>query len=223
MSPALSHFLTSRVWRGVLLCLLLLAPPGHASAEWECKAPPPSCRPVFIVHSAWHAAIVLRKDDIASEVVAELIDFSSAQFIEFSWGDKDYFPNPDAGVFAGLKAAFWSSGSVVHVVGLSGDWQAFYAGAAIIELRLMPAAYERLLDFVSKTFSRPAPGYRAQAYPGLFAHSYFYPATRRFSLLRTCNGWVAEALESAGLPIAPSYVITAGQLSEQIGKLNQPR
>ena len=121
MSPALSHFLTSRVWRGVLLCLLLLAPPGHASAEWECKAPPPSCRPVFIVHSAWHAAIVLPKGDIASEVVPELVDFPRAQFIEFSWGDKDYFPNPDAGVFAGLKAAFWSSGSVVHVVGLSGE------------------------------------------------------------------------------------------------------
>ena len=167
MSTALSHFLTSRVWRGVLLCLLLLAPSGHASAEWECKAPPPSCRPVFIVHSAWHAAIVLRKGDIASDIVPELADFPSAQFVEFSWGDKDYFPNPDAGVFAGLKAAFWSSGSVVHVVGLSGDWQAFYAGAAIIELRLMPAAYERLLDFVSKTFSRPAPGYRAQAYPAL--------------------------------------------------------
>ena len=223
MSPALAIFLTSRVWRSVLLCLLLLTPPAHASAEWECKAPPPSCRPVFIVHSAWHAAIVLRKGDIASEVVPELVDFPNAQFIEFSWGDKDYFPNPDAGVFAGLKAAFWSSGSVLHVVGLSGDWQAFYAGAAIIELRLMPAAYGRLLDFVAKTFSRPAPEYRAQANPGLFAHSYFYPATGRFSLLRTCNGWVAEALESAGVPIAPSYVITAGQLSEQMGKLNQPR
>jgi uncharacterized protein (TIGR02117 family) len=223
VSPALSHFLACRVCRGVLLCLLLLAPPGHASTEWECAPPQPSCRSVFIVHSAWHAAIVLRKSDIASDIVPELVDFPSAQFIEFSWGDKDYFPNPDAGVFAGLKAAFWSSGSVVHAVGLSGDWQAFYAGAEIIELRLMPAAYGRLLDFVSKTFSRPAPGYRAQAYPGLFAHSYFYPATLRFSLLRTCNGWVAEALESAGLPIAPSYVITAGQLAEQIGKLNQPR
>jgi Protein of unknown function (DUF2459). len=81
---------------------------------------------------------------------------------------------------------------------LSGDWQAFYAGAAIIELRLVPAAYGRLLDFVSKTFSRPAPGDRAQAYPGLFAHSYFYPATRRFSLLRTCNGWVAEGARVSG-------------------------
>ena len=81
--------------RAVLLCLLLLAPQAHASSiEWECTAPQPSCRSVFIVHSAWHAAIVLRKGDIPSEVVPELADFPSAQFVEFSWGDKDYFPNP---------------------------------------------------------------------------------------------------------------------------------
>jgi len=210
--------------RAVLLCLLLLAPQARAnSIEWECAAPQPSCRSVFIVHSAWHAAIVLRKGDIASDIVPELADFPDAQFVEFSWGDKDYFPNPDAGVFAGLKAAFWSSGSVLHLVGLSSDWQAFYAGAEIIELRLVPASYRRLLDFVAKTFSRPAPADRAQSHPGLFVHSYFYPATRKFSLLKTCNGWVAEALESAGLPIAPSYVITAGQLAEQIAKLNQRR
>ena len=216
-------FLTSMPCRAVLLCLLLLAPQAHASSKWECAAPQPSCRSVFIVHSSWHAAIVLRKSDIAPEIVPELVDFPGAQFIEFSWGDKDYFPNPDAGVFVALKAAFWSSGSVLHVVGLSGQWQAFYAGAEIIELHFAPAAYERLLDFVSTTFSRPASVNRAQSRPGLFAHSYFYPATRKFSLLRTCNGWVAEALESAGLPIAPSYVITAGQLAEQIAKLNQPR
>ena len=209
--------------RAVLLCLLLLAPQARASAEWECAASQLNCRSVFIVHNAWHAAIVLRKGDIAPEILPELAEFPGAQFTEFSWGDTDYFPNPDAGVFAALKAAFWSSGSVLHVVGLSGDWKAFYAGAEIIELRLVPAAYGRLLDFVSKTFSRPASVDRAQSRPGLFAHSYFYPATRKFSLLKTCNGWVAEALESAGLPITPSYVITAGQLAEQIGKLNQSR
>ena len=133
-----------------------------------------SCRPVFIVHSAWHAAIVLRKGDIPSDGRAGArVDFPSAQFVEFSWGDKDYFPNPDAGVFAGLKAAFWSSGSVVHVVGLSGDWQAFYAGAAIIELRLVPAAYGRLLDFCLKNFFAPGAGVSRSSLPRPFRPQLF--------------------------------------------------
>ncbi len=152
----------------------------------------------------------------------ELVDFPQAHFIEFSWGDKDYFPNPDAGFFSALKAALWSSGSVLHVVGFSGDVRYFYSRAEIIQLHLSAPAYARLQDFIAQTFSRQGTG-RAQPSAGLVANSRFYPATHNFSLVKTCNTWVAEALESAGLPIAPSYVMTAGQLAEQIGKLNETR
>jgi len=159
--------------RAVLLCLLLLAPQARASSiEWECAAPQPSCRSVFIVHSAWHAAIVLRKGDIASDRVPELVDFPSAQFIEFSWGDKDYFPNPDAGVFAGLKAAFWSSGSVLHLVGLSSDWQAFYAGAEIIELRLV-RRLRTFAGFCLKNFFTPGAGVSRSSLPWPFCPQLF--------------------------------------------------
>ena len=107
----------------------------------------------------------------------------------------------------------------MHVVGFTGKVAEFYPGAAITELHMTAPSYARLLAYISRTFSRPAAGRPAPASPGLFANSHFYPATRRFSVLRTCNGWVAEALESAGLSIAPSRVITAGQLAEQIDKV----
>lgn len=199
---------------------MLLAGRVHG-ADWACAAAEPDCKSVFIVHSSWHAAVVLRKIDIPPDAVPELVDFPRAEFIEFSWGDKDYFPNPNAGFFTALKAAFWSSGSVMHVVGFTAKVADFYPGAAIIELNLSAPAYARLLDYVSGTFSRPAAGRPAPPSPGLFAYSRFYPASRKFSLLRTCNAWVAEALESAGLPIAPGYVMTAGQLSEQIAKISE--
>jgi uncharacterized protein (TIGR02117 family) len=199
---------------------MLLA--GRAyGADWACTAAEPNCKPAFIVHSSWHAAIVLRKNDIPPDVVPELVDFPRAEFIEFSWGDEDYFPNPQAGFFTALKAAFWSSGSVMHVVGFAGKVADFYPGATVIEFNLSAPAYARLLDYISETFSRDAAGRPASPNAGLFAYSRFYPATRKFSLLKTCNAWVAEALQSAGLPIAPAYVITAGQLSDQIGKVGE--
>jgi hypothetical protein len=46
-----------------------------------------------------------------------------------------------------------------------------------------------------------------------------YPATPKFSLLRTCNTWVAEALESAGVPVSPRMVNTAGNLASQLAQL----
>ena len=208
--------------RAALLCLLLSATSASAAADWNCADRAPDCREVFIVHSSWHAAIVLRARDIDLAAVPEIGDLPAARFIEFSWGDENYFPDAHAGVLAALKAAFWSSGSVIHVVAVNDDLRNFYPGAAIVELRFSRAAYARLVQFISASFTRPAPGVAAAPRPGLFSYSRFYPSPRRFSLIRTCNRWVADALEAAGAPIAPSYVITAGQLAEQLGKLNKP-
>jgi len=92
----------------------------------------------------------------------------------------------------------------------------FYRGASITELRLSATAYDALVDYIDETFKREKSLGRAPATPGLFPDSRFYPASRKFSLLRTCNTWVAEALEQAGLPISSGHVITAGNLHSQL-------
>jgi uncharacterized protein (TIGR02117 family) len=173
-------------------------------------------RTVFIVHDAWHAAIVIKKADIPAVVLPELRDFPSAEYLEFSWGDRDYFPAPDGGLGLALKAAFWSSGSILHVVGFKDAVQNAYPSAEIIEIPLSEEGFQRLVKFISDTFSRPHPPAPAEAGPGLFSNGRFYAAEGKFSLLRTCNTWVAEALSAAGLPIHPSYVITAGNLSDKL-------
>ena len=173
-------------------------------------------RTVFIVHDAWHAAIVIKKTDIPALVLPELRDFPSAEYLEFSWGDRDYFPAPDGGLGLALKAAFWSSGSILHVVGFKDAVQNAYPSAEIIEIPLSEEGFQRLVKFLSDTFSRPHPPAPAEARPGLFSNGRFYAAEGKFSLLRTCNTWVAEALSAAGLPIRPGYVITAANLSDRL-------
>ncbi|HEX9787875.1 MAG TPA: DUF2459 domain-containing protein [Candidatus Binatia bacterium] len=201
-----------------ILCAALALGHAHALSDWACAPGERYCRSVYVVHNAWHAGIVLRHEDLTVDTLPELNDFPGARFVEFSWGDKDYFPDPDAGISLGLKAAFWSSGSVLHLVGLTKSLQAFYPSAQIVELRLALPAYARLIAYLSRSFSRPQTG-KAQASPGLVANGRFYPSIHRFSLLNTCNTWVAEALQTAGLPVWPGLVITAGQLAEQIAKI----
>ena len=188
-------------------------------ADWSCDAEKSACKSLFIVHDSWHAAIVLDKNDIAPAELPESADFPGAEFIEFSWGDQDYFPDPHSGFIAAIKAALWSSGSVIHLVGFSGTLEQVYRGAEIIELRLSLGAFNRLVESLSKTFFRDQGSSRAPAAPGLFPNSRFYPATPKFSLLRTCNTWVAEVLESAGVPLSPRLVITAGNLAGQLAPL----
>jgi uncharacterized protein (TIGR02117 family) len=173
-------------------------------------------RTVFVVHDAWHAAIVARKADIPIAVLPELRDFPSAEYLEFSWGDRDYFPAPDAGIGLAIKAAFWSSGSILHVVGFREAVENFFPSGEIIDIHLSEENFHRLIKFLSDTFSRPDPPAPAEARPGLFPHGRFYAAEGKFSLFRTCNTWVAEALSSAGLPIRPNYVFTAANLGNQL-------
>jgi uncharacterized protein (TIGR02117 family) len=215
-------FVAHRTARNVLGLWLLLNV-GMAWADWFCASSETSCKTVFIVHNDWHAAIVLSKGDISLDALPELSDFPSAKFIEFSWGDQDYFPDPNSGFWAALRAGFWSRGSVLHLVGFSADIAQFYGGAEIFELRLAPAAHRQLIGFISQSFARSNSHNRAQASPGLFAYSRFYPSTTKFSALRTCNTWIAEALAAAGIPISPGSVLTAGSLASQLADLDKDK
>jgi uncharacterized protein (TIGR02117 family) len=207
------------------LLFLILTHTGPASAanEWTCSPKEKHCLTVFVVYDSWHAAIVLRKEDLSTATLPELADFPDVRFIEFSWGDKDYFPDPDSGFSMALKAAFWSSGSVLHLVGFDDEPRQLYPKADIIELGLLRANFDRLVGFLSQSFLRSNSKGRAQASPGLYSYSRFYPSNRKFSLLNTCNTWVAQTLETAGLPVSASRVITAGQLSEQIAEIKSLR
>jgi uncharacterized protein (TIGR02117 family) len=203
----------------ILLIVCFTSACSNLVAETGFQEKGTIARNAFVVHDAWHAAIVIRKSDVPAHALPELGDFPSSEYLEFSWGDRDYFPDPDPGLGLALKAAFWSSGSVLHVVGFKESVKKAYPAAEIIEIPLSEEGFQRLIEFISATFSRPHPPAPAEAQPGLFANARFYAAEGRFSILRTCNTWVAEALKAAGLPISPDYVITAGNLGSQLRSL----
>jgi uncharacterized protein (TIGR02117 family) len=171
---------------------------------------------IFVVHNNWHAALVVRRADLTEGLVPEQDHFPEAEYLEIGWGDRDYFPATEESVGLALRAAFWSRGSVLHVVGLRGAVRDYVTDGEIIELALSPEAFRRLSEFISASFSRANPSIPAQSQPGLVPYARFYPASGRFSILKTCNTWIAEALKSAGLDITPRYVITAASLARQV-------
>jgi len=177
---------------------------------------------VFVAHDYWHAGLVVKKADVPVVLLPEVRDFPWAEYLEFSWGDKDYFPAPDPGIGLALKAAFWSSGSVLHVVGFNGPVRNYYPAAAILEINVSEQHLQQLIKFVSDTFSRSRSSEPAYARPGLSSNARFYSAKGKFSIFRTCNTWVAEALRAAGLPVNSHYVITAGSLSDQLRPIAIP-
>jgi uncharacterized protein (TIGR02117 family) len=171
---------------------------------------------IFVVNHGWHTGIVLKKADIAPGLLPEAKDLPTGDSLEIGWGDRDFYQTPDAGVGLAIKAAFFSSGSVVHVAAFSGPVEDYFSSAEIYQLTLADEGYRRLTLFVSDSFLRPESPTREEPRHGLYPNSRFYPARGKFHLFRNCNTWVAEALQAAGLPVNPSAVITAGNLSSQV-------
>jgi hypothetical protein len=56
---------------------------------------------------------------------------------------------------------------------------------------------------------------------GLYGASWFYAARSRYHLFNTCNTWITRALSTAGLPVTPAGVITAGEVMRQVRRAEE--
>jgi uncharacterized protein (TIGR02117 family) len=193
---------------GLLLC---------SSCTGGAKAPSFSAEDeplasIYLINHGKHAGIVVRKADIPSGLWPESSDFPDADYLELGWGDWDYYQTDDPGLWLALKAAFWSTASVLHVVGVKGSVADRFAGYEVIRLELAPDNFARLVAYIHQSFARNGEAKARPIGPGYGLGSRFYPARGEFHLYNTCNGWVARALEAAGYSMGVFRPVTADQL-----------
>ncbi len=179
---------------GLLLC-------GCAAAPVADVAPAPADVAVFVVPQGGHTGLAVRVADIPEQLLPEKRDFPGADFLEFGWGDRDFYMAPSAGPWLTFKAAFLPTRSVVHVAGVRGTLGDAFPGAEIVALALSRPALESLLRYVHEAFARDDGAAARPLGRG------FYPGRETFHLLRTCNVWTAGALRAAGLPVRDALTV----------------
>lgn len=174
---------------------------------------------VYVTSNGWHTGLVLPRAAIPLERIPEAADFPKAPFLEFGWGDAEFYPAQNPTVAMVLRAAFTPTAAVMHVVGLAAEPARVFPKAEVVRLQVDPDMLERLLDQIHGSFDR-AEGRRAVATgPGLYPNSRFYPATGRFHLGNSCNSWTARALVAAGLPLEDAEITRAEGLMVQLRPL----
>jgi uncharacterized protein (TIGR02117 family) len=188
-------------------------------------APPPplnrleATRTVYVVENGWHTDIVLARADLPPNRLAEAADFPEATFLEFGWGNRDYYPAPHPSFTMALKAALTPTPAVLQVVGLHQPLQQSYSEVQVLSVVLTAAGFDRMTAGIDADFERPFGGRAPAIGPGLYPDSRFYRARGHFHLFNNCNTWVAKKLAAAGLPLSPDGVITAVDLMRRLTAL----
>lgn len=174
------------------------------------------CKTLYVGGHARHASVIVDRRDFDPVKSLGTFDFNGKYWLEFGWGDADFYQATGEDILLGLKALLFPTGAVMHVHGFNGSPASNFPKTEIIEMRFTAEGYERLLAFIRESFAHDPDGKTIPLGKGLYGLSRFYRGTGTYSMFNTCNTWTAKALAAGGFPIDPADVGTVGQFLEQV-------
>jgi uncharacterized protein (TIGR02117 family) len=128
------------------------------------------------------------------------INSDESNYIAVGWGDREfYLTTPtwaDLRLTTAWRALSGSNPTLLHVEATAPLAQL----PGVRKIRLSDSQLAALASFVEASFALDVAG-KAQRIAGAHydAHDAFYVAQGHYSLSKTCNEWVREALDSAGV------------------------
>lgn len=174
----------------------------------------PSLRPIFVVNQGWHSGIVLSRDDLGSSLRDSLPETRTSEWLEFGWGDREFYLSSGYSYWQAFKAAFFSSATVLQVSGLPTLPQDFFKHSEVFQIWLTEEGKASLNQTIENTIVRDEKAELKRVAKSLYGDGSFYEAVGDFSLLHTCNSWTSEALSRAGCSITPGLLRSSSVSSE---------
>ncbi len=200
---------------GLVLALAVVAPAAYAVVALLLALIPVNADfeqadegvAIYVRTNGVHAELVLpaRREDADWTAPLPASDMrrlsAPLEWIAFGWGDADFFANTPTWADLKPRTAFFAltglGEGAMHVEYLADP--AAYAGR---ELRLTPAQYGRLVEYVRGSFAPGADGRPVRlAAPGYFDRDAFYAARQHYSAWHTSNEWVRRGLAAAGVRV----------------------
>ena len=173
---------------------------------------------IFIVSHGWHTGVVIPAADIQQKIPKLKDRFRSSAYIEFGWGDKDFYQAKEITTSLTLRAIFWPTSTVVHTAAKNDYFYTYFPTNNILAIKLDSNRYSSLLQFISNSFYKDENDEIIELKSGIYGDSQFYKGVGDYYLLNTCNKWTAKALKSAGLDLIPIFNLTAGSIMDSARK-----
>ncbi len=234
IAKALLHTVLTAVAALVLISLVTLR---HSDPALYPSANGEETFVVSVADHGVHAGLIIRLADIDAiarqtddpVLQAVLTRFDAYQWLEIGWGDEDFYRFAPALSDVTVRMAFnalagLNKTAVLHVAGLHDNAAASFPRSDVVDLRLTRRGLARLVGGLSKSFGRQSmESFAAESIdrpielgPGIYGPSLFYRATGHYSVLNTCNRWIADLLASAGVAASPVPATLSGGLIAEL-------
>ena len=189
--------------------------------ERTCLAADSESSPVNIIYVSnigWHTGVILRSADLGEELRSLLPEAEQSKFLEFGWGDREFYLSRKYSFFGAFKAAFFSSASVLQVAGFNQAPAEFFPQSEVTRLEITHEGLLRLEAKIQKTLQLDETQRPRAIDQSLYGEGHFYEAKGDFSIRHTCNTWASDTLVEAGCPIHAGRM-RASSVSSDLEKL----
>lgn len=207
--------------RWLFLALFLLAGCATSQPRHVAEGPPPDIRVFVLVHD-WHTEISVPTAQLTGGLTRFKSIFPDARYLSFGFGERLYFQKNTTGAIDKISAIFPGAGTVLTTA-LAGPPSEMYKDLEMVSFLVNQGELDRLADFLWDSFEKTPDGQLHKLGDGRFPGYVFYGATPVYSGFYTCNTWMVDGLERAGLDVDPAGVILASQVMERVRALAAQR
>jgi uncharacterized protein (TIGR02117 family) len=204
--------LSCRLYLPVLWATVLASCSGKPYLVTETDLVVAEHTQIHVLNHGWHTGVVIPATVLQSRLAPLAARFPRASYLEIGWGDAGFYQAKEITSALTLRAIFWPTDSVVHVVGFDLPPAHYFPDSESIPLCLKPEQMALLLQFISDSFALSAEGSLQSLDKGIYGDSQFYRGEGDYSLFNTCNTWTAKGLKSAGLDLCPTFKLTASSV-----------
>ena len=171
---------------------------------------------IYVINYAWHTGIVLKTSDVKNKISEKIPSFNEFNYVDIGWGDEDFYQTPGMPEWLALKAFFYPTSSVMELKFFNlSPKSAYGSDTKIVKFSLDEDNFRNLKKYIFKHFKLDKKG---DLLPGRSVDKYnaFYLAKGIYYFGRTCNTWIAQALNAAGIDIRTFMVVTSSQLFDEL-------
>lgn len=208
-------------WVSIFIVFIVLILSGCRTSPPMMPFPGPSAgqnlpQRVIVHNHGKHTGISIQASEVNKQLPDLQARFPEARYYEIGWGDRGFYQAEKITTGLTLRAIFWPTPTVLHVVGYDDDPLLYFSGSKNKEVYLSPEGLENMIRFVASSFQKHPERGAAATRSGVYGDSQFYDAEGKYFLFNTCNKWTAKALRSGGQKMGVTFKITSGAVMRDL-------